>query len=105
MHSKDLWEEVNKWIVELGMVDNNMSDMKIIVGDLENALVINSLILHTKTVIYDAMKKEQKTHIINVKYKMKNFYYQEKYIHYIKGKKTQFEKQYNLLCNLCEEKD
>ena len=39
-----------------------------VVGDLENALAIYSIILHTKKVIYNAMKKEQRTHIINVKY-------------------------------------
>ena len=69
------------------MVDYNMPEMKIIVGDLENAVAINSIILHTKKAIYKAMKKEQKTHIINVKYEVKLFYYQEKYRHKIKGKK------------------
>ena len=82
------------------MKDYHLSDMRIIVGDLENALAINSIILHTKKVIYNAMKKEQTPHIINVKYEVKNFYYQEKYRHYIKGIKLQFEKQHNLLCNL-----
>ena len=44
-----------------------------VVGDLENALAINSIILHTKKVTYNFMKKEQKLHIINVKYEVKNF--------------------------------
>ena len=79
------------------MDDYNLSDMRIIVGDLENALAINSIILHTKKVIYNAMKKEQTPHIINVKYEVKNFYYQEKYRYYIKGKMFKFEKQYNIV--------
>ena len=55
------------------MIDDNMSYTRIITGDLENALAINSIILYTKKVIYNAMKKEQKPHIINVKYEVKNF--------------------------------
>ena len=58
--SKALWAEVNNWIVELGMIDYNLSNMKIIVGDFENALAINTFILITKKVIYAGMKKEQK---------------------------------------------
>ena len=58
--SKALWAEVNNWIVELGMIDYNLSNMKIIVGDLENALAINTFISITKKVIYAGMKKEQK---------------------------------------------
>ena len=44
------------------------------------------------------MKKERPPHFINVKYEVKNCFYQEKYRQYIKGKKNQFDKQYNLLC-------
>ena len=87
------------------MVDYNMSNTQIITGDLENALAINSIILHTKKVIYNAMKKEQRPRIVNVKYEVKNFYYQEKYRHYIKGKKAQYDKQYNLLSNVYDKKD
>ena len=32
-HSKELWDHVNKWIIELGIVDYYMSELKIIVGD------------------------------------------------------------------------
>ena len=46
------------------------------------------------------MKKEQKAHVINVKYEIKHFYYLEKYRYYIKGRKKQFEKEYNRLCNI-----
>ena len=81
------------------MVDLNLSDMRKIVGDLKNALAINSIILLTKKVIYNSMKKGKTPHIINVKYEVKNLYFQEKYRYYIKGKKHQFQKQYNLLCN------
>ena len=50
--SKHLWSEVNDWIVELCMLDYNLFHMKFIVGDLENALVIKTVILITKKVIY-----------------------------------------------------
>ena len=87
------------------MVDHNLSDMRKTVGDLENALAINSKILLTKKVIYNSMKKDKTTHIINVMYEVKNFYNQEKYRYYIKGKKQQFEKQYYSLCNYYATKD
>ena len=50
--SKHLRSEVNDWIVELGMLDYDLSHMKFIVGDVENALVIRNVILITKKVIY-----------------------------------------------------
>ena len=81
------------------MVDYNLSDMRKIVGNLENALSINCIILLTKKVIYNSMKNERSPHFMNVKYEVKNFFYQEKYKQYIKGRKNQFDKQYNLLCN------
>ena len=96
-HSMSLWENVSIWIGELGMQDYNLTASRIIIGDLENAIAINSIILHTKKVIYNAKKKEQKPSIINVKHEVKHFYYQEKYRQYIKGRRVQFDKQYNLL--------
>ena len=87
------------------MLDYNLTPTRIITGDLENALAVNSIILLAKKVIYNAKKTEQKPSIINVKHEVKTFYYQEKYRHYIKGKKIQFEKQYNLLCKLYDKKD
>ena len=39
------------------------------------------------------MKKEKSPHFLNVKYEVKNFFYQEKYRQYIKGRKHQFDKQ------------
>ena len=74
-----------------------MTASRMIIGDLENALAINTIILHTKKVIYNAKKKEQIPHILNVKHEVKNFYYQEKYRQYIKGRNRIFDKQYNLL--------
>ena len=72
-HSMSLWENVSTWIRELGMQDYNLTASRIIIGDLENAIAINSIILHTKKVIYNAKKKEQKPCIINVKHEVKNF--------------------------------
>ena len=43
---------------------------------------------------------EQKTHFINVKNDIKNYYFQEKYRYYIRGKGQIFDKQYLLLSNL-----
>ena len=79
------------------MQDYNLTASRIIIGDLENAIAINSIILHTKKVIYSAKKKEQKPSIINVKHEVKIFYNQEKNRQYVKGRRVQFDKQYNLL--------
>ena len=46
------------------------------------------------------MKKEQKTHFLNVKNEVRKFYYVEKYRSYLKGKGTLLEKQYILLSNI-----
>ena len=70
------------------MLGYNLSDTKKIIGDLENAIAINSITLLTKKVIYNSMKNEKSPHILNVKHEIKNFYFQEKYRYYVKGKKT-----------------
>ena len=98
--SIELWNSVQNWIKELGMENYHLSNSRIILGDLENALSINTIILITKKVIYNSMKKEQIPHIANVKNEIKKFYFEEKYRCYIKGKGTLFEKQYILLLNI-----
>ena len=98
--SRDLWSEVENWIQELGMLNYNLSPDKIILGDIENVTSINTIILLTKNIIYNAMKKEQKPNIFNAKNDVNNFYFLEKYRHYIKGKGRIFDKQYLLLSNI-----
>ena len=95
-----LWNEVQEWIQALGMNNYNLSQSKIILGDLENAMSINTIILLTKKVIYNAMKKEQSPHLLNVKNEVKKFYYDEKYRCRLIGKDQLFEKQYHLLSNI-----
>ena len=75
--SMDLCRKVEIWIRELGMENYNLSPDKIILGDLETATSINTIILLTKKTIYNAMKKEQKPSIFNVNVKF--FYFLEKY--------------------------
>ena len=55
--SQELCGSVNNWIIELGMENLHLSYEKIIMRDLENALAINSIILVTKTIIYNTIKK------------------------------------------------
>ena len=71
--STRVWSDVRDWIIQLGMTDYNLSDVRKITGDMENALAINCLILLTKKVIYNAMKKERPPHFIAVKNEVKNF--------------------------------
>ena len=91
---------MNDWIIELGMNYYHLSSGRIFVGDLENALVINAIILITKEAIYNTMKKEQNPSILIVKIDIKNIYFQGKYRLYINGRGIQFEKQYLLLSNI-----
>ena len=95
-----LWNEVQEWIHTLGMKNYNLSQSRIILGDLENAMSINTIILLTKKVIYNSMKKEQRPHILNIKNEVKKFYYEEKYRCLLRGKGQLFEKQYYLLSNI-----
>ena len=48
IHSRKLWSDVADWIIQLGMIDYNLSDMTKILGDLEIALSINCIMLLTK---------------------------------------------------------
>ena len=82
------------------MVNYNLSTDKIILGDLENATCINTIILLTKKTIYNAMKKEQIPNIFTIKNDVRNFYFLEKYRCYVKGKGKLFVKQYSLLSNV-----
>ena len=98
--TEELWCKVESWIRELGMEQYNLTQEKRILGDMENSTCINTIILITKKVIYNSMKKEQKPCIFQIKNDVKNFYFLEKYRHYIKGKKRLFDKQYALLTNI-----
>ena len=92
--SLELWSSIEYWIRDLGMENYNLSKSKIVLGDLDNATAMNTIILITKKVIYNSMKKEQQPHILDVKNEVKKFYYEKKYRCYLKGKGTLFEKQY-----------
>ena len=50
-------------------------------------MVISSIILLTKKVIYNAMLKNKKN-ILIVKYETKNFYFQERYILFVRKRKN-----------------
>ena len=88
--SRGLRLDVGNWRVKLGMENYHLSDTRIILGDLENASSINTIILLTKKTIYNSMKKEHKPNIINVKNDVKNFYFQEKYRQYIRAARVNY---------------
>ena len=88
--SIDLWNENLEQIRLLGMENYNLSQSRIVLGDMENAMAINTIILLTKKIIYNSMKKEQKPHLLNVKNEVRKCYYEEKYRCHLKGKGTLF---------------
>ena len=87
IHSTRVWSDVRDWIIQLGMTDYNLSDVRKITGDMENALAINCIILLTKKVIYNAMKKERPPHFIAVKNEVKNFFIRKNTDYTLKGKR------------------
>ena len=64
--------------MEHGMENYHLSDARIVLGDWDNILPVNTIILITKKVIHNAMKKQQIPNILNVKSDTKNFYYEGK---------------------------
>ena len=97
---RELWSEVPNWIVEMGVPDYYSTEENIIIGELERSVCINTVILLTKNNIYNAMKENKQPHILAIKNETKNFYFQEKYRLYIKGKRQFFERKYSLLYNI-----
>ena len=69
--SKELWREVGNRIVELGVPEYNLTESKIVTGELEKSICINSILLLTKKVIYNAMKEAKRPHILTIKMKQK----------------------------------
>ena len=55
----ELWKKVNSWLREIGLIDYNLTESKIILGDVENGNIPTTVILLTKKVIYNAFKKEK----------------------------------------------
>ena len=76
--SLELLRNIGYWIRELGMENYNLSNSKTVLGDLDNTTALNTIILITKKVLYNSMKKEQQPHILNVKNEAKKCYYEEK---------------------------
>ena len=99
---RELWSEVRNWIVELEVSNYYLTEEKMIIVELEKSVCINTVILLTKKVIYNAMKENKQPHLLVIKNETKNFYFQEKYRLYIKGKRQSFDRRYALLYNIYE---
>ena len=98
--TNNLGNSIESLIKDLGMPEYHITKEKIIVGDLDNASAIDSIILIAKKVIYNCMKKEQKPCILYVRNNTKKCYFQEKHRLYVKGQKNLFDKQFQLLANV-----
>ena len=84
--SKELWRETRNSIDER-VPDYLLTEDKIIMGELEKSICINSILLLTETVIYNAMKEGKHPYILAVKNETKNLYFQEKYRFCLKGQR------------------
>ena len=56
---KELWKKVNHWLEEIGFINYNLTESRIILGDIENGNIPTTIILLTKKVIYNAFKKDR----------------------------------------------
>ena len=44
----ELWKKVNSWLREVGLIDYNLTETRIILGDVENGVIPTTVILLTK---------------------------------------------------------
>ena len=44
----ELWKKVNSWIREIGLIGYNLTETRIILGDVENGVIPTTVILLTK---------------------------------------------------------
>ena len=56
---QELWKKVNHWLEEIGFINYNLTESRIILGDIENGNIPTTIILLTKKVIYNAFKKDR----------------------------------------------
>ena len=93
----ELWKKVNSWLKEIGLIDYNLTESKIILGDIENGNITTTVILLTKKVIYNAFKKEKVPVLQQVQNETKKIFFQEKYDFLLRHKIHIFNKKWNLL--------
>ena len=93
----ELWDKVNKWLIEIGFINFRFTDYKKILGDIDNGIIITTIILLTKKVIYNCFKKDSIPTIQYIQNETKKKIYQEKYEFYIKHKSHVFDKKWFLL--------
>ena len=64
--SVSIWSEIENWIQNLAVLDYNISDKKKILGELEKALCLNSIILITRKYYLTPLNKRKK-HTVMIK--------------------------------------
>ena len=92
-----LWSNVEAWIRSLGMINYHLTDRKKILGDLENTLQINIIILITKKTIYQAKLDCKTPTLLQVQLNLRQVFNHEYYNSIIKDKKHLFEKKWSSL--------
>ena len=95
--SSNLWDHVERWIRNLGMENYHLTDRRKILGDLENANLINIIILNTKKVIYLAKLEGKPPSLTWVQASNKAIFEHEQYKGLTNNYITSFEKKWSLL--------
>ena len=95
--SNNLLDHVERWIRNLGMENYHLTDRRKILGDLENANLINIIILNTKKVIYLAKLEGKPPSLTWVQASIKAIFEHEQYKGLTNNNITSFEKKWSLL--------
>ena len=71
---QDLWLEIKNWLKEIGFIGYNLSESKIILGDIENGNIPFTILLLSKKVIYDAFKRNRLPALAHIQNETKKYF-------------------------------
>ena len=100
---KALWQEVELWISEIGVVDYTINDRIIILGELQKAHWLNAVILLTKKTIFNARTNITIPTIESIKNQVKNLYSYERYKYILCDREDKLEQRWGILLDYYEE--
>ena len=100
---KDLWLNVENWISEIGVINYNLNNKTIILGELHKAHWINAIILITKKVIFNARTGTTIPTVDSIKIQVKNLYKYEKYKYTLCDREDKLEQRWGILLDYFEE--
>ena len=65
--SKEIWSDIERWIIHLGVKDYTLTENSIITGDINKSCLLTIIILFAKITIYSANLKDKTPNFFNFK--------------------------------------